>query len=356
MVIIRTIIKTTYRICLSLECLLILLASCDYKELCYEHPHNEMAKVRIPVDWTEFEKEHPTGMTVVVYPQDGRVPKAVLTNDLKAAELSLEEGRYDILVFNQSAIEFASFHFDGMEQYSTTKVLANIHASRWYKSRSDEDRTVSEPEWLAVSRRENLQVTSDMVKSDTAVVVDTITPLNVVYTVNVRVHVKGIYNVRSARASLSGMAEGYELATGRPTSSRITQLLESWTLTHDEDNPSNGVLSCEITSFGLPTGHQNLPGENEFNLSLLLVDNKTQQDYTFEVGDKFVKQEENDSHHHSTKADIDIPTETEVELSLAVETEVETSIPDVLPEGGSTGGFDATVEEWEDEEHIDIVI
>lgn len=358
--------KTAYMFCKDIlsglfliELFQLLFTSCDYKELCYDHPHNTMARIKIPVDWTEFTKEKPTGMTVMAYPLDGNEPKTVLTNDLRATKLSLEEGQYNILVFNQSTTEFGSFHFEGMEQYSTAKVLANPTTSRWYKSRSDEDRTISEPEWLAAGRMENLTVTQDMVKGDTMVVIDTITPLNVVYTVNVRVHVKGIYNVRSARASLSGMAEGYDLSTGKPSSSSITQLLESWTLTHDEDNPSNGVLSCEITSFGLPADHRNIPSENEFNLSLLLVDNKTQLDYTFEVGDKFVKEEEDDaspggSHHHSTSTDIDLPTTAEVELSLAVETQVETTLPDVKPEGGSAGGFDATVEDWGDEEHIDI--
>lgn len=324
--------------------LLLLFTSCDYKELCYDHPHYAMAKVRIPMDWSEFVEERPTGMTVVAYPEDGSTPKAMLTNDLKAAEMSLEEGQYNLLVFNQSTTEYGSFHFDGMEQYATARVLPNSFTSKWYKSRGDNDRTISEPEWLAVGKKERLQLTKDMVKSDTTVVLDTITPLNVIYKVNVRVHVKGIYNVRSARASLSGMAEGYEFATGKPTTSTITQLLESWTLTHDEDNPSNGVLSCEITSFGLPSNHQNVPSENEFNLSLLLVDNKTQLDYTFEVGDKFVR------------TDLDLPVDAEVELSLALEARVDTPLPDVKPEHGSAGGFDAMVEEWGDEEHIDIGI
>lgn len=322
--------------------LLLLFTSCDYKELCYDHPHYTKAKVRIPVDWSKFDKEKPTGMTVIAYPEDGSTPKTVLTNDLQAAEMSLEDGDYNLLVFNQSTTEYGSLHFEGMERYSTAKVWANSYTSRWYKSRGDDDRTVTQPEWLAVGRRQRLTVSKDMVKSDTTVVMDTIAPLNVIYRVTVRVHVKGIYNVRSARASLSGMAGGYEFATGKPTTSTITQLLENWTLTHDEDNPSNGVLSCEITSFGLPSDHQNIPSENEFNLSLLLVDNKTQLDYTFEAGDKFVKE------------DIDLPTDAEVELSLSVETEVETPLPDVKPENGSAGGFDATVEEWGDEEHIDI--
>ena len=41
------------------------LTSCRHKELCLHHPHT--ANVRIDVDWSGFEKEVPTGMTVLVY-------------------------------------------------------------------------------------------------------------------------------------------------------------------------------------------------------------------------------------------------------------------------------------------------
>ena len=55
--------------------LLLFVTSCNHDELCYHHPHD--AKVRVDVDWSKFEEEVPTGMTVMVYPQEGGTDKVV---------------------------------------------------------------------------------------------------------------------------------------------------------------------------------------------------------------------------------------------------------------------------------------
>lgn len=49
-----------------------LLNACNHKELCYHHPHT--SRVRIDVDWSEFDREQPTGMMVSVYPAEGGTP------------------------------------------------------------------------------------------------------------------------------------------------------------------------------------------------------------------------------------------------------------------------------------------
>ena len=324
---------------------LTIFSACDYKELCYNHPHKKTAQVVVPVNWSKFTEEQPTGMTVMAFPDDGGAPQTVLSNYLGSAEFVLKPGVHHILVFNQSTSEFGSLHFEGMDKYSTARVLANSYVSRWYKSRGDEDRAIAEPEWLAHGGLDEVLVTDGMIHSDSVYVTDTVKPRNVVYTIHVRIHVKGIYNVRSARASLNGMAEGYLFATGKPSESRIAQLLEKWTLTADTDNPVNGVLSADIQSFGLPNGHRGIASENNLNLSLLLVDNKTQLDYSFAVGDQFKRMNQD--------VDVDVPAE-ELNLELSLDLGIDTPIPDVKPEGGSSGGFDATVEDWGDEEHIDI--
>ena len=69
---------------------------------------------------------------------------------------------------------------------------------------------------------------------------------------------------------------------------------------------------------------------NIFNLSLLLVDNKTILDYKFEVGHDF---EEDDTAH----------------LTLHLEIDLGDPLPDVKPEGGEGGGFDASVSDWGEE-------
>ena len=61
--------------------------------------------VRINVDWHLFDKEVPTGMTVMVFPWSGGAPHTVLTNEITHADFSLEPGKYHVLVFNQSTTD-----------------------------------------------------------------------------------------------------------------------------------------------------------------------------------------------------------------------------------------------------------
>ena len=335
----------TVRLIALLVCVAV-LASCEHKELCYHHPHS--ARVRLLVDWSQFAVEQPTGMTAILFPDDGGEAVTSLTNTINYVDISAASGSYTALVFNQSTQEFGSLRFTGMEQYATAAVHANPSASRWYKTRAGET-VIMNPEWIGADHLGGIRITADMIEASElmrstrqagvpdANIIGVLTPRNLVYTVKVRIHVKGIHNVRSARASLSGMAEGYEFAAARATAETGVQLLEEWSIERDPSDPTQGVLVATIRSFGLPYGHLDAPQSNALDLSLLLVDGKTQKNYSFAVGDRFRVSES-------------------LEMELVIEETIGETIPDVKPEGGSAGGFDATVDDWEDAEHIDITM
>lgn len=296
--------------------------------------------VEVPVDWKEYTQETPTGMTVMAFPDHGEAPVTVLSNDLELVEMSLQAGDYHVLVFNQSTNEFGSFRFEGMDSYPAACVRANELTKTWAKARVNDEPIMANPEWLAEGKLEQVKVPGqDMqamqsMQSPTTLVTDTVRPHNVIYTLTVRIHLKGSYNIRSARASLSGMAEGYVFSTHKPLSTRKTQLLEEWRLVPDVGNPVNGTLSVTIRSFGLPDGHAGKPEENVLNLSLLLVDDKTKVNYTFAVGDKFHR----DEGHREMTLDLD----------------EQKPVPDVEVDEGGSGGFDATVDDWGDDVKIDV--
>ena len=333
---------------LSLWILLTLLVSCNHHELCYHHPHT--AQVQVNVDWSEFVEEQPTGMTVMVYPADGSKPYSSLTHTLDHASFNLPEGMYHTLVFNQSVSEFGSLEFRQMEAYDKAEVVSSTEDSRWYEARAEGGRVVRQSEWIAIHREESKSVTRQMVEElrpegkyrtgdAGGYVLSNLVPHNIIYTIHVRVYIEGIYNLRSARASLGGLAEGYWLGKGKPTANKVTHLLEEWKMTLNEEDPTKGFIEAQITCFGLPDGHQGKPEENELMLSLLLVDNKTILDFPFQVGDKF---------------EASIEEDVRLQLNLTLEVVISTPLPDVEPEGGSGSGFSATVDDWGEEEKIDI--
>lgn len=351
--------QSTYTLLLYTLVAIGLFASCEHKDLCYNY--QPTASVRVDVDWSKFtDYETPTGMTLVFYPQSSNEETITrLTNNISQAILNLPANRYHVLAFNQSTTEFGSLSFRGMDKQETAQVVATEHKSRWYTARSQYEKTASNPEWLGVANYSGAEVTKQMLDDAAAAtlssgattrsgqpLIASLVPQNVVHTVKVKVHLKNIYNLRSARASLNGMAEGITLATAQPLSSKVTHLMEEWTMERDPADPTMGVLEGSITCFGLPSGHQSTAEENLFTLSLLLVDNKTVMTFPFSVGDRFIQ----------NTIEGNVEQQANVELQLLLEINADIPLADVKPEGGASGGFTADVEDWSDVEEYDINI
>lgn len=333
---------------------LVAATSCRHKDLCILHPHT--APLKINVDWEEFiEKEVPTGMTVIVYPQDGSAPVITRSHELSHVLVYLPAGMYNSLVFNQSETEFGSLELKNLSSYSTAEVVAVQAPTRWYKTRGDEEKVVHEPEWFGTDNEINAEVTEEMIeqtkhdiytenmngngRSSTKGGIDLIFHKveNVIYTLNVNVHIKNAYNLRSARGAIAGMSEGFKLAESARSNNKVTHLMENWGMESNPADPTQGTITTKILCFGLPQNHNKGEDENTLTLSLLLVDNQTILNYTFKVGD-LIKEDEI------------------LKKTLHLTLEIPDPLPDVKPEDGESGGFDATVEDWGDEIEHNVTI
>ena len=312
--------------------LIILLTSCIYDDYSGCPQKSDRKMVRVNVDWHLFDKEVPTGMTVMVFPWSGGAPQTVLTNEITHADFSLEPGKYRILVFNQSTTEFGTLDFLGMDSYETARAVVQHTTSRWY-SRGDDELIGVEPEWLASDKLDEFDVSDDFSEV-------TLTPKNVLSQIQVSVKVPGIKNLRYVRGSLTGISEGFLLGQGKPLLSKVTYLLESWTKSVDENEVTLGTLKASVKCFGLPETASPDAENNQLSLSALLIDNKTQVDHQFAVGDKF-KKDENSSELGYT-------------VSLHVDVQMPQPLPEVKPSDGSSGGFDVTIQDWDKPEDIDI--
>ena len=312
--------------------LTILFASCIYDDYSDCPQESDRKMVRINVDWHLFDKEVPTGMTVMVFPWSGGAPQTVLTNEITHADFSLEPGKYRILVFNQSTTEFGTLDFLGMDSYETARVVVQHATSRWY-SRGDDELIGVEPEWLASDKLDEFEVSEDFSEV-------TLTPRNVLSQIHVSVKVPSIGYLRYARGSLTGISEGFLLGQGKPLKSKVTYLLESWTKTIDVNDATLGTLKTSVKCFGLPETTQPDADNNKLSLSALLIDNKTQIDHQFAVGDKFQKD--------------DNSSELGYTVTLHVDVKVPEPLPEVKPSEGSSGGFDVTIQDWGKPEDIDM--
>ena len=193
--------------------LIILLTSCIYDDYSDCPQESDRKMVRVNVDWHLFDKEVPTGMTVMVFPWSGGAPQTVLTNEITHADFSLEPGRYRILVFNQSTTEFGTLDFLGMDSYETARAVVQHTTSRWY-SRGDDELIGVEPEWLASDKLDEFDVSDNFSEV-------TLTPKNVLSQIQVSVKVPGIKNLRYVRGSLTGIFEGFLLGQGKPLKSKV---------------------------------------------------------------------------------------------------------------------------------------
>ena len=312
--------------------LTILFASCIYDDYSDCPQESDRKMVRINVDWHLFDKEVPTGMTVMVFPWSGGAPHTVLTNEITHADFSLEPGKYRVLVFNQSTTEFGTLDFLGMDSYETARAVVQHTTSRWY-SRGDDELIGVEPEWLASDKLDEFEVSDDFSEV-------TLTPKNVLSQIQVSVKVPGIKNLRYVRGSLTGISEGFLLGQGKPLLSKVTYLLESWTKSVDENEATLGTLKASVKCFGLPETVSPDAENNQLSLSALLIDNKTQVDHQFAVGDKFQKDENS--------------SELGYTVTLHVDVKVPEPLPEVKPSEGSSGGFDVTIQDWGKPEDIDM--
>lgn len=306
------------------------MASCEEKELCFEHPH--AANISVRADWTDFAAcEEPTGMTVRFYPRQQDYVRTVTTNDITYAETYLRRDVYDILVFNQSPSEFGTITFADFDHFDKATAYAAPRTSAWYVTKATEQ-LVHNPEWLGIDTSMGHSVTQEMLDDGKVHQIATLHPTPLTKRVRIIVHLKNIYNLASTRASLGGLAAGCLLSKRTPTAAAATQLFESWSISYDKDNFNNGAITGEALSFGLPQGHGGYAGSNQLSLSFLLVDQKTVVNEDLYVGNLFKYDAEKD--------------EYTVEVSIAK------PLPDVDAAGGS--GFDASVDEWGENVNIDL--
>lgn len=334
--------------------LLPFLASCEREPALFLCDHVTSAPARVAVDWSHFTRfETPTGMTVKLFERDDsgtyRLRQSTSTNDLTHVDYWLPAGHYADYVINQSEGEFGTVTFANTNDWQTASVNTVRDESKWYKDTIVSSPLVSDIEWVGTDRHDNLELTQEQL--DTAdgrrITIDTLRPRNIVRTVTVYVHIKNIASLRSARASLGGLAGTYLLGQGHTGADKVTQLLETWhetvdSVATDGSDMQWGTIVAQISSFGLPDGHTGQPGENTLHLECLLKNDSILR-FDYPVGDRF-------------HVEYDVNDRTNIDLHFVIDITMKEPLPDVPDDDRGGSAFEVTVEDWGDENSIHVSI
>ncbi len=264
------------------------LASCDATIHFYPEPAGGTASnLRLNVDWSDYGKTVPTGMTVICHHTETGEKQHTIDNNTAYVSPHLAEGRHWATVFNLTEDEYNYIRFRGLDAVETAEAFAPAQEEpKWYGGRTDGSSYVAwPPEWLATDT-----IMTDHVRHSQSgkQVIGTLHPKNIIYTLHLTIHTENIGNLRAARGSISGMASGRRLAADMPNDNSVTVAhpIESdeWARSRTSSKPDIGLVKADIRCFGLPGNHGGTPTENFLEFQAMLADGKNVLRYNIPVG------------------------------------------------------------------------
>ena len=214
--------KRLHYLCLSV--LLLLLASCEHKELCYHHPHDRL--VRVAFDWRDASQADPDGMCVYFYPMEGGAGRRFDFGNTTGGEVELRVGRYKVMCYNNDTEVVEFYNTDDYLSHGVFtregNVLEPIYGNEAnYAPRADgteEERVVLCPDMMWGCTVAEVEITESGVSyvcGDAQGAGQTVTDEQVItlyphelvctYTYEVR-NVSNLKHMREICGSISGMA------------------------------------------------------------------------------------------------------------------------------------------------------
>ena len=365
--------NTTMRHCASAVLfgglLLSLLCACARRPL--EVMLDEDVAVQLVVDWrinhAEIYNQVPNGMTVLVWNSEGTLVKVTSVNSDRVT-LNLPPDTYRLIVHNETAPEFPYQSFFDYHNHNDIAMRASHYTTKAWDSGID---YIQYPDPVGVTASQFV-ITDEMVDGDSIIFVwyedwknhgpgyyerptkvHTIEEVAWPMTVNldIKAKVKRPQGISSIEGYISGMAEGFYLSRVNRTAEHGTLRLINdntlrWTLeTCGEKQDSTGYIRFTIPSFGLPYGRelleQRMEEDNVLTLHVTLTDG-TEIDKTYDVG-KQIRYITPEGREAEIRYRQDLHN-----LALVLDLSEEIVLPPSASQEAS--GFDAEVDQWDDEE------
>ncbi len=337
-----------------------LLSGCDARREIY--PSNSVL-VKVSLNWEELSKatkaevEQPNGATVLFFPTDGGKSYQLLTNYTEA-EIMLPIGEYNVLVFNETVNGHDYLQFENTDKYETFRaVWEETELSSAYSRGGDTRAVTQTDDLLLVDRLEGFEITADMsIDQETQSL--SFTPTLVNGSMKVSIYIEGMDNVSQSGSLLyvDGMSRGYNLSTGEADGDEITHLMEISNREFDEGSYQNGIMWEEFYTFGdATTSTRAADGSNSVTFKIKLRNGEYHDDISYDITDDLESQSSSASLTTQISIDVEIGTSAEGDdpddpnnTPLVLD-----DVPDTEePDAGS--GFDATINDWGDEEIVNV--
>jgi len=336
------------------------LASCVRDHLYYSSSNT--ATVRLDVDWSNSGLT-PNGLTVYAYADDGKLYRRF--DPISTPEqgyINLPQGNYTLVLMNDTPEEFAgNIDFVGMDRVDQARALGvkddtktnKLHTMMKLKESKDVYATtetkatedmycIVEPEQFAVAIIRNVAITADMIdyfydKPEKLVdekdpLVLEAAPKSVLYTMNVKAHVKGLQYAKGTTMSFfRGAAAGYCMGLGQTTTETVSHGFILNNRTFDPGSNTDGTISATFCSLGLPgmiDSRADKTIRNYLDINFVLINGESYP-LTFDVTD-------------------DIKIDISLELQLTLNLNLEIELPEAVGGNDDGDGFRTDVGDWND--------
>lgn len=193
---------------------MIMLSSCEHKELCYSHPHT--VSINVVFDWRNAPDARPETMSVYLFPENGGGPLRYEFVDIAGGTIEVPPGEYKGLCVNSDTEKLnyrGSNNWDTFEIYSRpTELLRSLGMSLGTAPRAngtEQEEVVMEAEQLFTHRVTGIEIRMGVEQTITfypAVSVST-------YTYEI-INAKNLQYVIGMSGSISGMAGGMFIGEG----------------------------------------------------------------------------------------------------------------------------------------------
>ena len=321
----------------------------------------------------------PSGVTLYFF-RDGEFFTSITTANVDSCEVQLPKGVYKMYMISQSPEEYWKMEFEHMTDFNEADAtLRTTSTPNWISTRGTiDDPVVENPEILYAGVSDQFEITDEMteeyqmnyvklkaLKSKAAsestkgsindeieqyeervqyyTIRIPIEPQNIVSQLWTTIYAGNADVLKSVRASTSGMAKTFELTQFTTNEESAIQIISEWRLTMDDEERRVGHIDGIITTFGLPNGEA--PTEmrdSTLNVSALLIDNATVANYVFDVGDKIQELPPNQGYRGLYR------------LIFGTKEDPIITLPNVDDPNKKSSGMDATVDDWEEGETVEI--